>query len=90
MIDYLQASIDKTLAKLRSNGYKDYEPPFEKAAGVVFTGEDFEHARWIGDESLPVFFSYQMAYCIERLPWKMVEVLDEPDVQIKWFKRVGQ
>lgn len=65
-----------------------YIPPFKEIASIVITGNDFAHARWIGAKDLPVNFSYLMIPCIENLPWKMIEVLDEPDYQIRWFKRI--
>lgn len=67
-----------------------YEPPYGQCAAIVIHGQDFEHAEWIGNPDLPAPFSYGMLFCIERLPWKLLEVKDYPSHAIKWFKRVTQ
>lgn len=63
-------------------------PPFDKIAQVVIPEGDFARAEWIGDANLPLNCSYQFLPYVEKLPWKMVEILDEPHYQIRWFKRV--
>jgi hypothetical protein len=65
----------------------DYISPFENIAWILIYGQDFEHAQWDGEEDLPVAFSYEMLDCIERLPWKLVEVYDEPFWRKRWFRR---
>lgn len=57
------------------------------ASIVPQSGHDWEHAKWLGQANWPVFFSYQMLDVIPHLPWKLVELFDEPDKQRKWFRR---